>query len=195
MRLLAFVDIHGDAKALNEIVRKSQNVDILVCAGDLSDWGANLDKFISVLEKAKKPLLIIHGNHEIEEDLQKVALKFENVKIIHEKILEIDKFTFFGYGGGGFSLVDREFESAWKAKKESLINKKVILVTHAPPYKTALDKLNSHYAGCKSIRTFIELMQPVLHICGHLHENAGTSDTIGKTKIINPGFGRIIEIK
>ncbi|MBS3097214.1 hypothetical protein J4209_00295 [Candidatus Woesearchaeota archaeon] len=43
------------------------------------------------------------------------------------------------------------------------------------------------------IKTFILKVKPDLAISGHLHENAGKEDKIGKTKIVNPGpFGKII---
>ncbi len=38
-------------------------------------------------------------------------------------------------------------------------------------------------------------MQPDIALCGHIHENNGTEDLIGKTHVINPGpLGRLIEL-
>lgn len=74
-------------------------------------------------------------------------------------------------------------------------DKKIILVTHAPPYKTRLDKLAGEHCGNKSIRNFIEKSRSDLVICGHLHENFGREDKIKRTRIINPGhFGKVISI-
>ena len=102
-----------------------------------------------------------------------------------------------GYGCGGFSLVDREFDkTAVKFRKIIKMNedKKIILVTHAPPYKTRLDKLGIH-CGNKSIRKFIDKNKIDLVICGHLHENFGKEDKINKTRLINPGpFGKILTV-
>jgi Icc-related predicted phosphoesterase len=42
------------------------------------------------------------------------------------------------------------------------------------------------HAGSKLIREFIEMYQPDLCLCGHIHE-ARNSDHIGKTIIVNPG--------
>lgn len=56
-----------------------------------------------------------------------------------------------------------------------------------------LDKLAGGFFGNKSIRRFAEQNKVDLLICGHLHENFGKEDKIGKTKVINPGpFGRIL---
>ena len=96
-------------------------------------------------------------------------------------------------------MTDREFEKAANSRFKKLINhnkdKKIVLVTHAPPYKTRLDKLAGGHCGNKSIRQFIDKNRIDLLICGHLHENFGKEDRIKKTKCINPGpFGKIVEI-
>ena len=41
-------------------------------------------------------------------------------------------------------------------------------------------------AGSTSIRREIEKYQPLVHLCGHIHESRGTT-RIGKTLVINPG--------
>jgi hypothetical protein len=44
-------------------------------------------------------------------------------------------------------------------------------------------------------RKFVERMKPKLMICGHLHENVGMQDKIGKTIVIHPGWeGMVIEL-
>lgn len=198
MKILAFVDIHGSLKALNTIVKKTkkENPDLLVCAGDLSVFENGIYYFVHRLSRLKKPVLLIHGNHETEETIKQSCSLFENTEFIHKKIFRIGSYAFIGYGGGGFSREDKEFEkTAKKLIKKTKKDDKVILVTHAPPYKTRLDKINGNYAGNKSIRHFIETNNILLAVSGHLHDNAGKQDKIGKTKIINPGpFGKIITI-
>ena len=43
------------------------------------------------------------------------------------------------------------------------------------------------HCGNKDIRKFIDKIKPDLVISGHLHENAGKEDKIGKSRILNPG--------
>ena len=63
----------------------------------------------------------------------------------------------------------------------------MILVSHQPPYGTKADTLkNGVHVGSKIVRSFIDTWQPLACFCGHIHEGRGI-DTIGKTKIINPG--------
>ena len=74
--------------------------------------------------------------------------------------------------------------------------KKLILITHGPPYGTSLDLIdNMRHSGCKSIREFIENAKPMACICGHIHETAGSTDLIGKTFVINPViFGAMLKV-
>ena len=90
-----------------------------------------------------------------------------------------------------FNKVGKKFEKKVKKSKD----KKIILVTHAQPYKTKIDRIMDEPCGNKSIKKFILKVKPDLVIAGHLHENAGKEDKIGKIKLINPGpFGKIINI-
>lgn len=193
MKLLAFVDIHGSITALNRIeyLVKKHNPDILLCGGDVSIFEQYLGIILKKLASLKKPLYIIHGNHESENTMKKLCERHNNVFFIHEKIKEFDKFSLAGYGGGGFSQVDKRFEKF--AKK--IHGKNMILMTHAPPYKTKLDHVHNTHVGCKSFRKFITTNNVILAISGHIHETAGKQDKIGNTLLVNPGpFGVIIEL-
>ena len=200
MKLLAFTDIHGSLSALRRIEQKTiaQKPDLLVCAGDISIFEHGIVGLIRRLNKLNKKVIIIHGNHEDASTYIKLSRLFKNIIFIHKNYFIEDNILFLGYGGGGFSIVDKEFEKISHKFKELIKNnkdKKIILVTHAPPYKTRLDKLVGGHCGNKSIKHFVEKSKVDLLICGHLHENFGKEDKIGKTKVINPGmFGKSILI-
>ena len=201
MKILAFTDTHGSLLALKRIEQKTktQKPDLLVCAGDISIFEHGIVGIMRRLNKLNKKIIMVHGNHEDEATFIKLSKLFRNIIFVHKTIFIYDDVLFLGYGGGGFSLVDKEFEKTAKVKFKKIIkkneNKKMILVTHAPPYKTKLDKLVQGHCGNKSIRHFVEKSKINLLICGHLHENFGKEDRIKKTKVINPGpFGKIVEI-
>jgi len=198
MKILAFVDIHGSLKALNAIVKKTkkENPDLLVCAGDITIFENGLDYFTHRLSRLGKTILFIHGNHETAENFKYVCSLFKNTNFIHKKIFRAGNCVFIGYGGGGFSLTNKDFEkTAKRLVKQAKKDDKIILVTHAPPYKTKLDNILGEPAGNKSIRKFIEKNNILIAIAGHLHENSGKQDKIGKTKVINPGpEGKILRI-
>ena len=194
MKLLAFVDTHNSLKSLKEIKKKSKQADMIVCAGDLTIFENGLTYMLAELNRLKKPVLIIDGNHESVNDMKKACSLFKNINFIHNKVYKKDGFVFFGYGGGGFSMVNKDFERSAKNHEKEL-KEKIILITHAPPYGTNIDKIHGQYAGSRSITKFIKKFRPILAISGHLHENAGKKGAIGKTKIINPGpFGVIVKI-
>lgn len=197
MKILAFTDMHGMHGYAKVLLLKAADADLLVCAGDISDWGQDVEKQIRLFEKLGKPFLIIPGNHEDEDILRKICQKISFCCYLHKGSYELGNYIFFGYGGGGFSERDKEFERiAGKFKAALPPGKKVIVVTHGPPYGTKLDLLQgAGHRGCKSLRDFLLDVRPMLHICGHLHENAGNIDKVGVTTVINPGpEGRIIEI-
>ena len=196
MKILAFVDMHGSNKALEKIKDRAKDVDIIVCAGDLTIFENEMEKLMMQLNKLKKPVLMIPGNHEDEQDLSQLCRVFDNITDINEKSFVFGEHIFFGYGGGGFSMVDSHFDKlSKKFIKEIDKDKKVVLVTHAPPYKTKIDKIIDEHCGNKGIKNFILKVKPVLAISGHLHENAGKEDKVMGSKVINPGpFGKIISL-
>lgn len=189
MKILAFSDIHGNKKAIASIIKvsKTKNPDILICAGDISSPQMSTKEVVKELKKTKKQVLIIHGNHETSREI----VSDKQVTNLHKNIVNIGGYNFLGFGGGGFSKRDIEFERFTKnVKKEN-----IVLVTHAPPYNTSLDILPMGHVGSISIKNFIKNNKPIIAICGHLHENEGKSEKISKTLIINPGIkGKIIEI-
>jgi len=201
MKILVFTDTHGSKAALKRIEQKTkaQNPDLIVCAGDLTLFEQGIGSIFRRLNKLNKQIIIIHGNHEDSSTIIKCSRSFKNIVFIHKKHFIKNDALFLGYGGGGFSMIDKGFEKTTKNKFKKIIknnqDKKIILITHAPPYRTNLDRIRREHCGSKSIRKFIEDNKIDLVICGHLHENFGKEDKIKNTKIINPGmFGKIVEI-
>lgn len=199
MKILAFVDMHGSLGALKKIKKQAKKADIIVCAGDLTIFGQGIDYFLGKLNKLNKPTLMIPGNHEEEEELKKWCSKYKNITFLHARGYKEGEYFFLGYGGGGFSMRDKAFEKLSKQFGErikKLGNPKTILITHAPPYKTKIDLIMKEPCGNKSIKNFIKKVNPiVLVVSGHLHENAGKEDKLGKTRIINPGpYGKLITV-
>ena len=197
MKILAFVDMHGSRDALKRIIStaKKENVDYLLCAGDVTIFGDSMPQLLAKLDEIGKPVLMVHGNHEDKFDLRRACEKTKNIKFMHKAVLKTDGCAFMCYGGGGFSLTNKDFEEWSKKAIKQIGDRKIILMTHGPPHHTKLDLILDQNAGCKSIRKFIEQVQPTLAISGHLHENAGMKDKIGKTPIVNPGpWGMVFSV-
>jgi Icc-related predicted phosphoesterase len=203
-KILCFSDIHNDEESL-KILRKKfikNNPEILVCAGDIATFGLGFSKIIKKLDFGV-PLLIIPGNHESVEQIENAERRFRFVKNIHDRLFTIKGLHFFGFGGSNltpfntpFEMTETQIKKLLKKSYKDGKDSKLIFVSHAPPYKTKLDKINNSSVGSIELRKFIEKFQPALNICGHIHENAGIKDKIKKTKIINPGpEGKILELR
>ncbi|MBW3011670.1 metallophosphoesterase [Candidatus Woesearchaeota archaeon] len=193
MKIFAFTDLHGDLEALRKIHNKieKEKPELILCAGDLSIFEDHFSLLVSELDSFGLPVLLIHGNHESESLVRNAARMFSNIKDLHKKTYKKSDTLFLGYGGGGFSLVDEGFVKISKKFKDEIRKhkpKKIVLMTHAPPYNTKVDQIHGNCAGNKSIRDFIEKVKPDIVICGHLHENEGKQDKIGSSRIINPGY-------
>ncbi len=196
MKILAFTDIHENKAKIANILENAKKADLLVCCGDFTYFGRNIKGILSKLAKSGKPLIIIHGNHEEAHELKKACESFKNVIYIHNKIYILGDFAFFGHGGGGFSYTDEQLDAITKEVKKKLDKtKKLIFITHAPPFGTKVDSQPFYgHVGCQSVMKSILELNPILHLCGHIHETEGKKDRIGKTITLNPGKGKIIAL-
>jgi len=203
MKILAFTDSHGSLKAIKEIKKKvkKNKVDLIICAGDMTIFGNQIETIIKEISKIKLPTLILHGNHEGIEELRNECKKYKNITFFHKKNIKLkDKegtINFLGWGGGGFSEYDKSFDKfIKKIKKDIKKNERIVLVTHAPPHCTALDEMLDGCCGNKSIKNFILKEKPILAIAGHIHENNNKKEVINKkTLVINPGpFGTVLKV-
>ncbi|MCP3682813.1 MAG: hypothetical protein GY861_09005 [bacterium] len=194
MKIYAFVDTHGDMKGIEKIRKKSEKADLLICAGDITVFEENIERVLKKLDSIGKKILIIHGNHETEETMKTACKLCKNLVFLHKKTYKQDDFLFIGYGNLGFSLEDSAVDRFAK-KFRKKVKEKTVIITHAPPYNTKLDKIWNSNHGNRSIRKFIEKLEPVVAISGHLHENNGKEDKIKNTKVINPGpYGKLIKL-
>ena len=199
MKFLTFSDIHENKKAIAELAKRARekDIDFCVCAGDFSTFGKGVEFVFKTFQETGKKLYIIPGNHEEREGLlEKVVPVFSNVVLFHRQAVEIDGYVFMGYGGGGFAQEDAVFRKIASQWYGNFKGKKIVLVTHGPPFATTLDRLEKRHVGSKDYRKFIERIKPKVAISGHLHETVGMTDTIGSTKLVNPGWeGMVIELK
>jgi Icc-related predicted phosphoesterase len=189
MKIQVFSDIHNDLRALER--NASVEADLYFAAGDLVSWARGLPACGDVLKPLGKKLYVIPGNHESAADIAAFCngFGFEN---FHEGVFERDGIQFAGLGysnptpfntPGEYSEDDIE---ARLAKFEGL--NPFVLVCHAPPLETALDKTSGGvHCGSRAVRTFIDTHQPAWFFCGHIHEAAGVEIKMGKTRARNVG--------
>ncbi len=145
----------------------------------------------------------------------------KNIKDCQFKSHEFDEINFFGYGlSSGYehykrrrklNITKQQHKDLKKAyfnllrklfERYKQRNKKypTIFISHNIPRDTKLDIVrnkenyaNNMHLGSSLARKFCEKYQPLLCIGGHVHESPG-KDKIGKTILINPGFGRDAQV-
>ncbi len=197
MKFLAFVDLHEDKKFLQRLLARAMQSDVefLVCAGDLTQFGRNLRYILRHLNDLGKKVYLIPGNHESDTMLASVLMDYPFCININRQAVEIGDYVFLGFGEGGFSTEDANFRKVAREWYSQHQGKKLVLITHGPPYGTKIDFLGGQHTGNTDFLAFIKRIAPKLVICGHIHETAGKVDKIGETSVINPGWeGMIIEL-
>ena len=202
MKLLAFTDTHGKKSNIDEIklIAKKYKPDILISAGDFTNFGKNIDDKLKEFDFGFK-LLYILGNHEEESEISYLPKNFFNIHMNSKIIKDI---LFLGCGGGIYGEIENNFEKCKNEFKKIIFNfkknnpsGKVILLTHRPPKNTKLDYMKKYPSGvgAKNISDFIKDNAIDISISGHIHENFGKVDLLNKTKLYNPGpKGKIIKI-
>lgn len=197
MKFLTFVDVHADRKYVNKLVAraKKKDVDFIICAGDFTQFGRGLHSILNKFKSCKKTMYLVPGNHESDRMFKEQLTKHPFCVNLHKQALTVGDYIFVGFGEGGFVQQEPEFRKIARQWYNDYNGKKIVFITHGPPYGTKLDLLEKKHVGNHDYRKFIERIKPKVAISGHLHETANQVDTIGKTKVINPGWeGMVVEL-
>ena len=189
MNICVITDIHGKKSSLKKLFDSIdiREFDLLLCCGDITSFGGEREakEILDIIPDI--PFYSVFGNCD-RSDVNDYLIS-KNISL-HEKEFKIKDYTIGGFGGSNkspFGTPSEYEEDQIMTGLSKLSFKNMILVTHAPPYETKLDKIgNSKSIGSTSVRSIIEKMQPIVAISGHVHESRAI-DTIGKTHLLNPG--------
>ena len=95
MKLLVFTDVHGSKIAIKQIINKAKEADLLICAGDLTNFGVELNSILKQFKETNKKMIIIPGNHESNAEINNACKKFDFLINIHLKKHKINDIVFF----------------------------------------------------------------------------------------------------
>ena len=194
MRILAFSDIHGSYKKVDEILSKESGYDSIVIAGDLTTVGSNEEagNALRLFQSHGKPVYAVAGNM----DPMELEGTFEILGVsINARGFVKDGVGFFGVSASPFTPMNTPYEISEeeiKQRAESGWNDVAtarwkIFVPHAPPRDTKVDRIMmGKHVGSTAVREFVERHHPDAVVCGHIHEARGV-DSMGKTTIVNCG--------
>ncbi len=194
MLIVALTDIHGKDENIDRIRVALAEADAIIISGDITHFGREKET-IKVLENIKRynsNILAVSGNCDypgVETALDDYGYN------INGSIKYVNGFLLTGLAGSlpcpgrtPNEFTEDELEAALE-KSISLTDNRtnIILVSHQPPVNTLNDQVSEGvHVGSRAVRSFIEKYQPLACFTGHIHEGMGI-DTIGKTKIVNPG--------
>jgi uncharacterized protein len=197
MKILIFSDIHGDLRALERVV--SQQADIYIAAGDLSNFGKVLDRCGEIMNELGERAWIMPGNHETHKETAQFCKRFGFTDFHHQ----VRKLNDTNWAGLGYSNIT-PFKTPGEYSEAEIAAalapfaglEKLYLVVHFPPFDTKLDEYAAgQHAGSPTLRAWVDQEQPLYLFCGHIHETAGMTDHLGTTQCINVGKeGYTIEV-
>ncbi len=188
-KILAIGDIHGDTGLVKKLAKKAKekNVDLIILTGDLTFAEQSTKNLVGPFVKAKKQVLLIHGNHESVATMDFLAEMYPNTKNIHGYSFIKDNLGIFGAGGAdmGIHIIsDSEIFDLLKKGHERIKNlKKKIMVTHMHPAGSTAEF--SGWPGSQAVKKAIKKFKPDIALCSHIHEASGIEEYFGKTKVIN----------
>ena len=193
MKFLVLSDIHGELNNLEKLNNEFAECDAVLFSGDFVKFGATETGLpvLNTLIKKHDSLFCVIGNCDEPEFLNEL----ENLDVSVENTLVYRDGLKFAGSGGTIKFTgttpnektDEELVSELSLASQCGDYENLVLILHHPPVDTKCDIITSGiHVGSKEFRKFIEEKQPLLAVCGHIHESAGI-DTIGKTTVMNPG--------
>ncbi|MGB9901788.1 metallophosphoesterase family protein [Methanothrix sp.] len=201
MRLICIADVHDASSRLGFL--KGCSADLMVIAGDLHDDGRPEDaaSVLDELSRFPQMKLIVPGNMDpksFAEDLW----RSHGLIPIHRSSFVLGNVGFAGMGGmvarnpgriGDPTRYYHSDEDIYRTLTDLLRSlrglERRVVVVHQPP-RGVRDRLyNGALSGSVGLRRVIEEHQPDLVICGHIHEDRGTS-SLGDTLVVNVGEAR-----
>lgn len=189
-KILAIGDIHGDSGLVKRLAEKAkrENVDLVILTGDLTFAEHSTKNLIGPFIKAKKQVLLIHGNHESIATADFLAEMYSpDAKNLHGYSFKKDDVGIFGAGGADIGIdriTDSEIFRVLKKGHDGIKGtKKKIMVTHMHPKGSKSEF--SGFLGSDGVRKAIKAFKPDIAISSHIHEAAGIEEKIGKTRVIN----------
>lgn len=192
---IGFGDIHEDLTLLDDVPHLA-DADGVIISGDITNGGGQQRAgwLLAKVAKINPNIYALIGNMDHASIIPLLDDKGWN---IHAKGRQLAEGV--GIVGVGFSTptpfmtpseVSDEKLGQWLGEGYEYVRHlpKLIVVAHDPPYGSKAAQLPyGENVGNRSVREFIENVQPDICITGHIHEATG-EEYIGNTKVINPGM-------
>jgi len=186
-RVYAAADIHGKKDRIERVRNNvaSLKADLLVLAGDITNFISPLDVLLRVNDLAL-PVLLVRGNSDFRrvDDLCRFCANCIDLNGVRTRIRSI---PFVGLSGTlpiPFHSRITLNENSCLKKIAPLVNSDTVFVTHTPPRGSQDLVVGRFHAGSSGLLKLVKRRQPPVVICAHIHESSGVT-TVGKTTVVN----------
>jgi Icc-related predicted phosphoesterase len=197
MKILIFSDLHNDFRKLEKLM--TIEADLYIAAGDLVSFRKGIDKMGELMKRRADRMFVMPGNHETENDIADLCARF-GFRSLHDTSIVCAGHHVAGLGYSNITPFDTpgEFteEEITRRLEKFADLKPLVLICHAPPLNTALDRVKEGlHAGSRAVGEFIQKHQPPYFFCGHIHEAEGVVIQMGATRAQNVGKpGYLLEL-
>ena len=201
MRIICIADLHGEAWRLKQLRPEIDRADLLLFAGDLTDFGGrkDLDALLEILSDSPVPMAAVAGNCDrpgVGKGLEEAGLSVDG----YARTFPIGQGHVNVIGSGGAILrsgmtpnekKEADLASALEKGLRSFDTQAdvvgpLIVLTHNPPWGSQSDLRYGDHVGSRALRQVLDARSPTLWISGHIHESRG-SGICGSTLVVNPG--------
>jgi Icc-related predicted phosphoesterase len=224
MKIFAATDIHGEAVEIpdcdlvliaGDFAKGEKLREVVFGKGDLEEAKKEIiESSINVIKTLPEKSILSLGNVEkpcINEILEEISsrghfglannvMEMKGFKILGLKFFMEERWAREAYPNNE-DKIQRAITEEKEIKEFLKSNPHAdIILSHLPPHKTLdfstrpelLPKSYPEHCGSKLLLEYIKNNQPKLVITGHIHIPGEVE--LGKTKVINPGKGKLIEI-
>jgi Icc-related predicted phosphoesterase len=215
MRIAATADLHFSPQAYDKIRdqmgRVRDDADVLVLAGDLTNYGrpSEMESLLNALVRLRIPIVAVLGNHDYESGQHVELMKMmsaEGIKVLDGTGYERDGVGFAGTKGflGGFgrgiltafgepevkAFVQAGIDEALKLERalaQLRMEKRVIVVHYSPIAGTVQgEPLEIYpYLGSSRLAEVVDRHGANLVVHGHAHHGAPEGRTTGGIPVHN----------
>jgi hypothetical protein len=193
MKIFATADIHGNRVIMDKLNDIVDEVDLIIICGDIGGKDIRGKTFMQFSEYQKEDAnYLCNLLDNLRVDSRFVLGNDDWFEIEHQNYLKSPELI------GDIQFIPFEFVSITpfntnrevnENKLEYELNKLIadnnsIIVAHTPPLGAGDIIYNGTRVGSKSVRKWIEEVQPKMWLNGHIHED-NTVTQIGRTLVFN----------
>ena len=194
MKLLGITDLHGDQKALQQIIAAAGPVDLILLGGDVTSFGSpdEAQRLIRLAQHGGTTVLAVAGNcdsAEVDRRLVELGVSLHGRGQIYRGVGLHGVSAMPPWHSHMYQFTEEELSELLRAGRAQIADAEHhVVLSHPPPRHETLDRTSEGInVGSTALRDFLDRTQPSLVLCGHVHEGRGVGK-VGETPVVNCGL-------